>query len=176
MGYVLSNRTANRKNKNVSVGVTAGQLCCTSAPIQPTHICLLSRQLTKHRPTPPTAPGLQTPLQHLVSGHKTLPLLQLEVSRAASTNPQAPQFIHTHTPEKLTAIVKSARGSLTANFILFTLSFTFTFNEIIATALRQGEEDAQKVKWNHIFVGTCVAFTTTVSECLFLLMNNFNTS
>lgn len=52
------------------------------------------------------------------------------------------------TPQKkLTTIVKSTRGSLTANFILFTLGFTF--NEIIATALRQGEEDAQKAKWRN---------------------------
>ena len=47
MGYFLSNSTANRKNKSIIVGVTAGQLCHTSAPIQPTHIRLLSRQLTK---------------------------------------------------------------------------------------------------------------------------------
>lgn len=72
----------------------------------------------KHGSTPPTAPGLQTPLQHLESGHKSLPLLKLEVSGAA--NLQVPQFIYTHTPGKLTTIAKSTRGSLTASFILFT--------------------------------------------------------
>lgn len=79
----------------------------------------------KHQPTPPTAPGLQTPLQHLEHGHKTLPLLKLEVSGVASTNLHVPQFIYTHTPEKLTTIVKSSRESFTASFILFTVGFTF---------------------------------------------------
>lgn len=79
----------------------------------------------KHQPTPPTAPALQTALQHLEHGHQTLPLLKLEVSRAASTNPQVPQFIYIHTPEKLATRAKSTRESLTASFILFTLGFTF---------------------------------------------------
>lgn len=77
----------------------------------------------KHQPMPPT-PGLQTPLQHLEHGHKTLTLLKLEVSGTASTNLQVQQFIYTHTPEKLTTIAKSTRESFTTGFILFTLGFT----------------------------------------------------
>lgn len=78
----------------------------------------------KHQPMPPT-PGLQTPLQHLEHSHKTFTLLKLEVSGAASTNLQVPQFIYTYTPEKLTTIAKSTTEPFTAGFILFTLGFTF---------------------------------------------------
>lgn len=37
-------------------------------------------------------------------------------------------------------------GFFTTNLVLLTLGFTFTFSEIIATLLRQAEEDAARAK------------------------------
>lgn len=83
----------------------AAMLCI--GPIQPTRTRSLSRQLTKHRPTPPTAPGLEAPSHDLQSGRKALPLLQLWGSGAACTKPRAPQFVRIPMAEKLTTRVKN---------------------------------------------------------------------